>query len=188
MRSTDILTREHRLLDRLLDELEGLVLRASRLGYVEAKPTTELMNFFEHFSDGLHQEKEERVLFPLLVVRNGGMDGVEIERLAREHAADCRRLSQMRLHLLGAIHGEPGCLEIFVTNARSYIATQKRHLRYEEEHLIPLANRVLSESEDRMALAGFRRVEHEIGGSFEAAALAMLASLAEYQDAMTSVG
>ena len=58
----EILSDEHRLIERMLTEVETRVLRDEPGVPVDFVETA--LDFFSSFADGSHHHKEERVLFP----------------------------------------------------------------------------------------------------------------------------
>ncbi len=172
MHTLELLAEEHRIHRRLLDGLEQLLRRRDRAAPVPSTLLRRLCRFLETAVDGLHQEKEERALFPQLVGRLGRLEFPELLRLEAQHRRDRRLLARLRLASFDeSLEEDPW------TTARTYVAFQRRHLAEEERQLFPLAARVLSPADDRIVRAGFRRIERERGISFLPGAHELLAEL-----------
>jgi hemerythrin-like domain-containing protein len=172
--ATDLLKREHYLFARLLDGLEALV--RSRKTPEDRLLAREMLRFFERSVDGLHQDKEERVLLTCLLARPARLRIPAMRRFSAHHRRDRRLLASLRADL--AAFGEWDRHEDpFAHRASLYIRLQRRHMREENRHLFPLIQRVLRPEDDRGVRAGFRRLEVAHGRAFEPEAIALLGRL-----------
>jgi hemerythrin-like domain-containing protein len=172
MQAIKILTEEHRLLSKVLTCLERLLQDAARSDRLDGDSALRILQFLERFADGSHQDKEEEVLFPLLLRRAPRDTRRIVQALLAEHEKERRLFAELRGNLEGAAYGEPLCLDTFVVLAQKYVAIQRKHAAWEDERLLPLAEELLDEHDDSRMLAGFRRIEalQPGGGSREAAA------------------
>lgn len=159
MRTTEILRQEHHWVLRMLECLERLVADAAEREAVDTESALELLQLFESFADGRHQEKEERYLFPRLMVLGTARDSEVVHRLSKEHAGDRRSLITMRARLLGAVQGDPIGVREFAREAGEYAAAQRRHMTVENAVLLPMAERLLTRTEDDQIVEGFARIE-----------------------------
>ena len=79
---TEILSDEHRVIERVLDALQ-------RLTAVPVNPSLEqwrkALEFFRHFADQCHHFKEEKVLFPALEEHGIPREGGPIGMMLAEH-------------------------------------------------------------------------------------------------------
>ena len=173
----DVLRREHYLLSRVLDGLEFLIRDRRVHARANRDLAGELLRFIARRVDGLHQDKEERALFPRLLVRSLGYRLPVVPYLSLQHRRDRRLLGQMLAHL--PVLGDWNILDCdpFVTNASVYVRFQRRHMRVEDEWLLPVVEQVFRPQDDRMVRAGFRRVERAHGALFEPEARQLLARL-----------
>lgn len=160
MRSTEVLREEHRWILRMLQCLEHVCRECERTGRLAAEGAAELMALFKHFADGLHQEREERCLFPRLLARAGSVaERTAIGRLCGDHEQERRALARMNHELLGAIYGEARSQQDFLHQARRYIEVQRSHLLQENRELLPLSDLRLTPEDDQSILEGFRILE-----------------------------
>src|SRR5262245_41716543 len=84
MKSTELLTQEHKLILRALDVLDvmnGLIEKANT---VEAADIDRILSFLRWFADAHHQAKEETVLFPALR-RAASSQSRAVEHMMLEH-------------------------------------------------------------------------------------------------------
>ena len=175
--TTLVLAQEHAHLARALDWLEILLVRARLEDELDALSISPLLFFFESVVDGLHQDKEEQVLFPVLRKRTTFESDPTFERLLDDHHEDRRKLDQMRVNLEGAAYGDSLSLDFFLVHAKGYLDLQRAHMTEENRWLLPLAERVLSEEDDRKLFAGFNEIERVRGVRFIPQARKALARL-----------
>ena len=162
MWTTDILREEHRWVLRMLDCLERVIALSVQRGQLDSTASVELLSLFAYFADGLHQQREERCLFPRLLTRASSVDErVEIGKLCGDHEQERHLMQGLNENLLGAIYGEPLSLREFAREARAYVELHRQHLAHENLRLLPLAERLLSHEDDESIVQGFRRLESE---------------------------
>lgn len=161
MWSTDVLREEHRWILRMLQCLERIAVLAERDGRLDAAGTAELLALFTHFADGLHQEREERYLFPRLLARARSVtERTDIGRLCGEHEEERRALARMSQSLLGAVYGRPTSLREFQREALRYAQLHRSHVLHENQALLPLAEQLLTAEDDEAVMGGFVDLEH----------------------------
>ena len=161
MQATEFLQEEHRWILRMLGCLETLVERA-RDNSTAGRPWISSTSS-PNFADGQHQDKEEKVLMPRLLTRASISEETGIRELAKDHAGERRLMLSMHSNLLGAIHGEPLSLREFVRTSSDYVELHRKHMTNEEALLLPMAERLLTSSDDYEILEGFQGIES--GGS-----------------------
>lgn len=157
---TEVLREEHRWILRMLQCLERVCQNCEQDGRLAAEGTAELMALFTHFADGLHQEREERYLFPRILARARSVsERTDIGRLCGQHEEERRALGRMTQELLGAIYGETRSQKGFLREARRFIELQREHLLHENRELLPLAEFLLTAEDDQDVLSGFASLE-----------------------------
>ena len=161
MWATQVLREEHRWILCMLLCLERVSLDSARDGHLDAAGAAELLALFTHFADGLHQEREERFLFPRLLARARNVEErVHIGRLCGEHEQERRILRNLNQELLGAIYGHSHSLREFQREALRYVALQREHLFHENQALLPLVDLLLTPQDDETVMQGFASLEH----------------------------
>jgi hemerythrin-like domain-containing protein len=157
----EILRREHGWIAGMTDCLEKLIAEGRARGQLDEE-AYELLELYETFADGRHQEKEESVLFTELLSVASDAERRLLGRLLQDHEAERRRMASMRLHLMGAVYGEPLCVRTFAQEAAAYLDLHRAHMQREGEQLFPLVERLLTPDADERVAAGFEALE---GGS-----------------------
>ncbi len=165
MKPTEILSSEHRVIERVLNCLEAMVRRAKSAGRLEGESAHEAVAFFRNFADHCHHGKEEDHLFPALEAagfpRQGGPTGV----MLHEHELGRAHLRGMDEAVEAAAAGDAAALGQFVSHAEGYLAVLREHIYKEDHVLFPLAERTLDEEEQQRLVGEFRRVEAEEMGA-----------------------
>ncbi len=161
MNATDILVNEHRVITQMLNCLEKIIEQATAAGRLEEEPAKEAIDFFRIYADRCHQRKEENYLFPLMQARGFSGNCGPLSVMQSEHEL-------CRLHLDGtdgaiafACRGDVNAMRSFVQNGQSYIRLVREHIRKEDRHSFPLANRVLEELDQQNLLVKFGKVDAE---------------------------
>jgi hemerythrin-like domain-containing protein len=174
----EVLREEHRWIARMLELLERLVAEGKREGRLAAEPAAELLALFQHFADGLHQEREESCLFARLFARVRTVEErVALGRLCGEHEEERRALRTLAESLLGAIYGRAGDLASFVRASEAFVRLHRRHLAEETRELLPMAERLLEPEDDALLLELYHRLE--LDGPDLTAVAARITRLAE---------
>ena len=116
---------------------------------------TAAMRYFDT-SARQHHEDEEQDLFPALIESMAGSDAVCLRELTAALCADHRALEAQWLELRPALaqvaDGEAATLNL--SDVQAFADLYGRHIAHEEAELLPMAARLLSDSElDRVGLA-----------------------------------
>lgn len=164
METTKILGEEHRWIHAMVDCLERLVEQAVRSGSADFESCSELLYLFESFADGLHQHKEEHVLFPRLLDRAAPAQEAVLRKLVHDHGEEWSHMHRMRAGLQGAVAGQPQALSDFVRAARAYVDLHRRHMDHENRELVGMTERLLTPEDDAEVVRGFRDLEASEGG------------------------
>ncbi len=159
MRAIQILRDEHDTLREVLDALE-LVLDGQQIDdQLDGELVFDVLQWFERFIDGLHQDREELGLFPRLEERAPEQARSVLRELARWHGHERKRFDEMRAQIEGAAYGDTWSRDLFTSAARAYIELQRKHSQVEDARLLPLAEAVLTPEDDDLILAEYARLE-----------------------------
>ncbi len=163
--ATKVLRDEHEAILRMLEAAEEIARRLDRADRVAPDILNGLIEFFQLFADRCHHGKEEDVLFPLLeakgLPRAGGPIGVMLD----EHDQGRALIRQMVAAAKAYADGATGAGPAWATAARSYVALLGEHILKENNVLFPMAERLLSDAEQRELAEAFEKVEVEKMGA-----------------------
>jgi branched-chain amino acid transport system ATP-binding protein len=146
----DVIRDEHRVLERVLNLFEGLASDdASLARAVESGKIALILRFLFNFSSAVHHPKEEGILYPALAAKDlsGALD---LDGYLNGHAIDYALLQGIETALAGAGNA-PGRARLGDA-IRVYVAQKRRHIKREDEIVLPRAQQVLG-AEDLAAMA-----------------------------------
>ena len=159
MQATDVLETEHRWIAAMLNCLEQLLADSRGTGRLDPDTAAELVVLFEDFADGLHQRKEEEIVFPRLLERIGPDDEERLGELLEDHFYERALMAGVRSTLTGALHGDPPRTEEFVESAEAFLLMHRRHMQEEDATLLPMLERVLLPEDDERILGEFHHMD-----------------------------
>lgn len=144
-----VIKSEHRALGAVLHGLQYLV-REVREG--KRKPDFRVLRAMVHYIDTfperLHHPKEDRYLFARVRQRSTESNSV-IDQLEAEHIHGAKLIRDLEQSLLHWEMGGPDDFPIFAHEVDRYAEFHWRHMRQEEDVVLPLAERVLTEEDWR---------------------------------------
>lgn len=103
----------------------------------------DMVKIISEFSDKHHQEKEDKVLFPALKVKNEGEKKDFLGRLLMEHVSARDEMRNLTTALNYFDQGKKAKKKI-AKIAHSYIKNMDKHIDMEEKLLFPWINKVLT--------------------------------------------
>jgi hemerythrin-like domain-containing protein len=167
-RVTSVIRAEHRSLSAVLWSLNYLAREAG------TDPDFELLSlmidYIDLFPERLHHPKEDQHLFAALRMRTTDANAVLLE-LAAEHKRGARMIDDLRYALARyRLAGADGRAQ-FATAVKAYAEFHWSHMRKEEEVLLPLAARVLTDDDWRAIEAAFSETGDPLLGPEARAAL-----------------
>lgn len=162
MRAIEVLTREHGL---ILQALESFSLAQEKIerGQQPSKVFFEkALGFFHDFADRFHHFKEEYLVFGLLAEKTEGAFDGPIAALRYQHERCRKFVDGIAESLDGYAEGDEIATLRLLENLAAYSSLLKRHI-YEEDHIFfQLAEKELSEVEDKELLIQFETEEKRI--------------------------
>jgi hemerythrin-like domain-containing protein len=164
MQATQVLSSEHRVIERVLDSLARAT-EAIESG-VPVRPGffLEAANFIRGFADGCHHVKEEKVLFTTMNANGVPVEGGPLGVMLNEHELGRKYTREMRQGAERWEAGEAAGSDQVVTAARNYILLLQQHIAKEDQILFPMADRVIPADKHDEVWEGFEKVEHEETG------------------------
>jgi hemerythrin-like domain-containing protein len=172
----DMLMQEHRVIETVLNALEGCARALDAGRPVERATVAAFADFFANFADRSHHAKEEDRLFVAMIdhgfPRDGGPVGMMLyeHHEGRQHVAALRRIGEGSGPLTADEARE------VAAHARSYAPLLSEHILKEDEILYPMAERELPPDELHEMMAAFERADSEGGAPEELRRLRALAA------------
>jgi len=154
-RAIGIIQSEHRGLAAILHTLEQL-LRAQREhgGDPDFSVYRAILDYLEQFPDRFHHPKEDAYLFRALARRCPEMREV-LDRLRGEHDHGYHMTAQLREALEAWESDRARGFDAFDRLASRYVDEERKHIRLEEQEVLPAAARALTDEDWAVIDAAF---------------------------------
>src|SRR5271166_2470493 len=144
MQSIGIIQDEHRSLSAVMHGLRYLVRQIRDKG---AKPDFDLLGAMVYYIDTVperfHHPKEEQYLFWLLRIRHPGAAAL-LDRLKAEHQQSAEKVRTLERALLRYQQGGKAEFPGFLAAVEDYAALYHKHVKAEENEVLPLARKYLA--------------------------------------------
>lgn len=166
----DVLAREHRLIERVLDCLGRLCNEARRTRHLDREAAALAVRFLRDFADRTLHLREEKILFPAIDAK-AFFPGCG---LMYEHGEGRERVRSMAGALERATKDDPDAIRLFVRKARSLIGLLRDHIAKEDDCLASTVRTTFSREERHELALQFEEMERkEIGENVFATFLAI---------------
>jgi hemerythrin-like domain-containing protein len=164
-----ILKDEHRSISAVLHGLKELARMAQD---VTVRPRFQvlrsMLRYLDEYPEKLHHPKEDEHLFARLLARAPGAWLLVVE-LQAEHQEGARLIRELERALLFFEEGWPAGAREFEQAVAAYAEFHWKHMRKEEQELLPLAERHLSAEDWKAIDAAFSANRDPIAGMQERA-------------------
>lgn len=157
-KATEMLSDEHRVIERVLDVIEKLTQDSVASSLESWK---KVLDFARHFADQCHHLKEERILFPAMEEHGIPNDGGPIGMMLIEHEEGRSYVRSMFAALARVEANDEAAQESLLASARAYIRLLREHIQKEDQVLFRIADDVIPVEEQKQLLRAFE--EHEVG-------------------------
>ena len=161
-RPTEILSDEHRVIERVLCALEQLTRDSVSDSIIRWKRALE---FFHHFADECHHFKEEKVLFPAMETHGIPSEGGPIGMMLAEHEEGRAHVRAMLAAVEQIAAGNAALAEPLLSHARAYLTLLREHIQKEDDILFRMADEVIPQDEQKQILKRFEAHEAEEMGA-----------------------
>lgn len=165
------LSQDHRIIERMLDNLDAAAARLQAGTPVRATFFLDAAEFIKNFADGCHHRKEEEGLFPAMeragFPRHGGPVGV----MLGEHDEGRRFSAGLRTAAEKLAAGDTKAVGDAIDNARNYAGLMRQHIMKEDNILFMMAQNALDPDTQAQLSEQFARIDGETAGRAEYLAL-----------------
>ena len=155
---SEVLRNEHKVILRVIDVLQRLVIRFEQGNGFEKASLRRCVEFFRHFADACHHAKEEDLLFPALEQRGMPRDGGPIGVMLYEHTLARGFTKSMAEALDACDAGDAGGEGRFCEAAKEYIELLTNHIGKEDNCLFPMGDNELTDDDQRSLCTKFCEV------------------------------
>jgi hemerythrin-like domain-containing protein len=162
-----IMKSEHRSISAVLQGLKELARMAPNS---KERPRFQVLRsmvrYIDEYPEKLHHPKEDEYLFKRVVAR-APLGRLLVEELQAEHEEGARLIRELERALLFFEEDWPGGAREFQQAVDKYAEFHWRHMRKEEEELLPLAQRHLTPEDWKVIDAAFAANADPIAGMQE---------------------
>ena len=156
----ELLMDDHQAAERVIASLE-------RAFAAQSAPAPALigaaLDFFTHYLEGCHHQKEEQFLFPRLEARGLPRQGGPLAVMLMEHDQNRTLLAEFARLGTQYIAGDSTQLPALQHVFTDYAALMKQHFWKENDILYPMGLRALAATDGAELIAGFDQCEAKLG-------------------------
>ena len=164
LKATEVLMTEHRAIERMLAVLEAAAQRQEKGEHLRPGLFREALDFIRNFADRCHHGKEENILYPRMEARGVSRQGGPLYVMLTEHEQGRAYVKAMAGAIDGYEGGDEPAGRILVENARGYADLLRDHIMKEDNILYPIADRVLTSTDQQELEQRFEQIETELMG------------------------
>ena len=162
-KATEELEHEHRIIQQVVGGMAVLVEKLESGLEVDYSVFTDLSEFLQTFCDTCHHGKEEDYLFKLLERKGVPVSGCPLAVLVHEHEKGRKLLADLKLDIELYRRLPSDGREGLIKTLRKLVELYPSHIWKEDYLLIPMAEKMLSDSEQKELSAQFAQHEETIG-------------------------
>ena len=164
MKPTEDLIREHNAIIIMLGIMDKIAAFIRDNDDVDIDDITKIADFLQVFAERCHHAKEEKVLFPALVLAGVAEDNGPIGVMLYEHAMARNFIEGINTGIEKFNEGYSGSLLVVAQNFSNYTFLLRNHINKENNILFPMADKLLDSEKRSAMLSEFKNMEKEILG------------------------
>jgi len=154
--ATENLENDHIYILQLTDVMERItILEEPHIADLE-----EIVDLIRNFADGMHHNKEENLLFPLMGEKGFSKEQGPVAVMLSEHVHGRNFVKGMTENISLLKEGDATALRKVYTNMLGYAELLRNHIAKENNILFRMADNVFSEQEHQGLLTEFRKIEN----------------------------
>jgi hemerythrin-like domain-containing protein len=157
MNPTEQLKKEHKAIKLMLNILAKICEKADP----SPEHLDRILEFIKVFVDQCHHGKEEDPLFPTMEEAGTPRERGPIGVMLTEHNMGRDLIKNMNEAVVKYKAGDDKAVSKIVEHARGYITLLTEHIEKEDSVLFPMADRNLSEENQKKLLEEFEKLEHD---------------------------
>jgi hemerythrin-like domain-containing protein len=165
LEATAMLRKDHDAILKMLDATEEVAGQLRDGKQVAPDTLSGLLEFFQLFADRCHHGREEDLLFPLLESKGMARMGGPIGVMLHEHELGRDLVRQMKESAQSYAGGDTAAGARWAAAAMGYVPLLREHIFKENNVLFMMAERMLSDEEQRTLAIEFEKAEVEKMGA-----------------------
>ena len=157
------LEHENHIIERVVAAMAVLAEKLRSGKEVEARVLRDLVEFLQVFADDCHHGKEEHYLFPLLEKKGVLVSGCPLAVLLNEHDRGRRLMADLKQTSEAYVRSGNRLKEALIGTLHRLIEFYPAHVWKEDYLLLPITDKILSDTDQESLAREFERYESEIG-------------------------
>lgn len=158
---TEVLKHEHKVILKVLEAAEKDVEQIRIHGKINVGRIQKMVEFFREFADRCHHAKEEKLLFEKMKERGMTVEGGPLAVMLHEHDQGRAWVRGVAEALPGAESGDQEAKSIIAGNLDSFVNMLRAHIDKEDNVLYAMADKMLTDEDQKELAEAFERVEAE---------------------------
>jgi hemerythrin-like domain-containing protein len=156
-----ILEAEHRLMREVAGAADNECDHIDATGAARADLVGDILGFFRFFCDGLHDPKENDLLFARCHKRGMTDDDEPLEQMLGEHEWCAGQLDRLQVELRELSDADSVAALAFAADLREYVEVVRCHMEVEESVFFDTAQHYLTENDRRQLTEEFEAVHYD---------------------------
>jgi hemerythrin-like domain-containing protein len=154
---------EHRVIETVVKALGDRAVTIEKGQRADVALLETAVQFFRVYADKLHHGKEEALFFPMLVKRGVPPQGCPIGGLNHEHEKGRALVGALAEGITFYEQKKPGAQNSLVQTLRGIVDLYQNHIWKEDAMVFPMADKVLTEADQKELSEKFAEVDKSIG-------------------------
>lgn len=163
MTAIEALSAEHRLIENVIGALAAAPAALGAGRGLDIRTLRGAVEFLRDYADRRHHQREEGAFFPLLVDRGVPAQGCPIGGLNHEHEKGRVMVSALEETIDNYEQSSSGSDQVLKQALQNLIDLYRKHLWMEDAMVFPMAERLLTEADDRELQTRFADLDRAIG-------------------------
>ncbi|MEN9443960.1 MAG: hypothetical protein RIS47_850 [Bacteroidota bacterium] len=155
--ATANLENDHVQILRLIDVMEQLTKKPS----ADTLDLNLIVSLIRNFADGLHHNKEEKLLFPKMVEKGFSFEQGPVAVMMQDHVIGRSYVKGIADNIAAYENGNQEALATIYTNINGYADLLRAHIAKENNILFRMADKAFTEAEQEELLQKFATLENE---------------------------
>jgi len=162
MNAIEEMTAEHRVIEIVIKSLPDAVTALDH-GRLNVQKLRGLAEFLRDYADRRHHQREEGIFFPILVKRGVPGQGCPIGGLNNEHEKARALVTALEECIMRYTWQEAGAGAALRRTLQEIAQLYKKHLWMEDAMVFPMAEKLLTEADNRELKERFAELDRAIG-------------------------
>ncbi len=169
---------EHRHIESVINFVQSSAAALEAQQPVDTAKLRTAAEFFRVYADQRHHQREEAIFFPVLIKRGVPPRGCPIGGLNYEHEKGRGMLNALLDQLTAFEEGKADARAALLQSLQDIAKLYRHHLWMEDAMVFPMAEKIVTEEDNREMLAKFSELDASLGADLVARMESFAQSLA----------